>query len=96
MDVSKAFGLNLAAEDGVFIRKKTGCTVLPIEGYYEVYNLEDVPFFKPEGREIITGEQILPVFYGPKSDLVSPVKAFLVTLLLQTLVAIRELHGELS
>lgn len=72
IDVGKAFGLNLAAENGVSMRKKTECTILPIEGYYEVYYLEDFPFFKPEIRDIIAGEQIVPVFYGPRSDLISP------------------------
>jgi hypothetical protein len=66
IDVSKNFGLNLAAKDRVSLRKKIECTVLPINGYYDVIDLEDMPAWKPSFREIFPGEQVAAIFYGPK------------------------------
>jgi hypothetical protein len=66
IDVSQTFGLNLAAQDRVSFRKKTECTVLPVEGYYDVIDLKDMPIWKPDYREILPEEQIAAFFYGPK------------------------------
>jgi hypothetical protein len=43
LDVGKAFGFNLPARDRVMQRKKTTCSVLPIEGHYGIYNVKDYP-----------------------------------------------------
>lgn len=66
IDVSKSFGLNLAAKDGISFRKKIECTVLPVDGYYRVFDLKDVDAWKPDYREIFPEEQVGATFYGPK------------------------------
>jgi hypothetical protein len=66
IDVSKTFGLNLAAQDRVSLRKKTECTIPPADGYYGVIDLEEMPIWKPDYREILPGEQVAAFFYGPK------------------------------
>jgi len=66
IDVSRTFGLNLDHKDSVSFRKKTECTVLPVDGYYDVINLEYMPIWKPYGRDILPGEQVAAIFYGPK------------------------------
>jgi hypothetical protein len=69
VDVRKAFGLNLPSEDRVTFRKKIECTVLPVEGYYDVIDLKDMPIWKPNFREMFPGEQVAAIFYGPKPPL---------------------------
>ena len=69
VDVSKTFGLNLAAKDRIQFRKKVLCTVLPTEGYYDVIPLKFVPTWAPTGQDVYPGEKVVAVFYGPTSDL---------------------------
>ncbi|KAI4709015.1 hypothetical protein J4E89_006417 [Alternaria sp. Ai002NY15] len=69
VDVGKAFGLNLPSKDRVTFRKKIECTVLPVEGYYDVIDLKYMPMWKPDFREIFPGEQVAAIFYGPTPPL---------------------------
>jgi hypothetical protein len=68
VDVTKAFGLNLGNKDHIQFRKKTVCTVLPIDGYYDVIPLKLMPTWAPTGRDIYPGEEVVAIFYGPTSD----------------------------
>ncbi|KAI4631716.1 uncharacterized protein J4E87_002422 [Alternaria ethzedia] len=69
VDVGKAFGLNLPPKDRVTFRKKIECTVLPVDGYYDVIDLKYMPMWKPDFREIFPGEQVAAIFYGPTPPL---------------------------
>jgi hypothetical protein len=64
IDVGKTFGLNLAAQDRVSFRKRTTCTILPIEGAYDVVNVRDYPQLQ-EDRPALTQEQVMILYYGP-------------------------------
>ena len=66
LDVSKTFGLNLPDRDRVSFRKQIECGIPAVDGYYDVIDLEEMPIWKPEYREILPGEQVAVYFYGPK------------------------------
>jgi hypothetical protein len=63
LDVIKTFGLNLGAEERVQFRRKTTCSILPIEGAYDVIDLVDNPQLWPTDRDIFPNEQFLRVYY---------------------------------
>ncbi|KAI4607715.1 hypothetical protein J4E80_009456 [Alternaria sp. BMP 0032] len=93
IDVSKTFGLNLAAQDRVSFRKKTECTVLPVEGYYDVVDLEERPMWKPDYREILPGEQVAVFFYGPRTPLETG-ESYIVHLIARGIVPINPEEAE--
>ncbi|RAR10171.1 hypothetical protein DDE82_001446 [Stemphylium lycopersici] len=67
IDVGKAFGLNLAAKDRVRHRKQIECSVLPIEGYWDVVPLEIATPLWPTYRAPFPEEEIFIAYYGPHS-----------------------------
>jgi hypothetical protein len=86
-DVGKTFGLNLAAKDRVQFRKKTTCSVLPINGRYRVANLDDLPGILDEDRPAIPGEQAMLLNYGPSFSRPLPLFSFFASFLLMNLTA---------
>jgi hypothetical protein len=62
LDVGATFGLNVAAKDRVQYRKSTTCTVLPMEGFWGVYNAKDYPSLKY--LQTFPNEQLGIVSYG--------------------------------
>lgn len=42
MDVSKAFGWNLKERDNVWVRRRTTCNVLPLEGHMQQIDLSSL------------------------------------------------------
>jgi hypothetical protein len=64
LDVTKTFGLNLRADERVQFRRKTTCSILPIEGNYDIVDLDDHPQLWPIHRDPLPKEQILRLFYG--------------------------------
>lgn len=56
LDISKTFGLNLKAKDRTQFRRKTVCTVLPIEGAYDVINVAEHPELTTKRRDILPNE----------------------------------------
>lgn len=65
LDIGKTFGLNLKAKDRTQFRRKTVCTVLPIEGAYDVIDVADYPELATKRRDILPNEQFLLLYYGP-------------------------------
>ncbi|KAF2180390.1 hypothetical protein K469DRAFT_714764 [Zopfia rhizophila CBS 207.26] len=51
LDLNHHFGLNLQNQDGVKFRKRTTCSVLPLEGHTTVVNATDYPF-NPDHRSL--------------------------------------------
>jgi hypothetical protein len=79
IDVGKTFGLNLAAHERVSFRKRTTCTILPIEGAYDVVNVQDYPLLQ-EDRPALPEEQVLIMYYGPTFSRQLPVATYIFSL----------------
>ena len=61
LDLNEAFGLNLASQDRIKYRKRTTCSILPLDKYSGVVNASDVPIFTRTPRP---EEQALLLLYG--------------------------------
>lgn len=84
LDIGKTFGLNLKAKDRTQFRRKTTCTVLPIEGAYTVVNTSDYPRLRSATRTPIGDEQLLALFYGPTfaNLFIAPMTTYMYSLLM--------------
>jgi hypothetical protein len=97
IDLGKTLGLNLAAKDRVQYRKKTTCTILPIEGYYDILSLEKFPNMIDSNRALFPGEEIVVLYYGStNSSLEIPEASFIASLLLSNITASPKSPGKLK
>ena len=68
LDVSEAFGWNIRARDNIWVRRRTTCNVLPLEGHEKQIDLSSLPSdaltFKP-----LDNEQGFAYLYGNYTDL---------------------------
>jgi hypothetical protein len=65
LDVSSIFELNVPSKDRVQLQRQTACTILPIDGYWEVINLTDAPAYLQPNRDLFGNEQVVVVYHGP-------------------------------
>jgi hypothetical protein len=91
LDVGTTFGINLAPEDRVQVRKATTCSILPNEDNYILRNAVDVAEIVAP-RTPFSSEQIMIFFYGTTFGRVLGATLYLSTALrqLSTLTSIAE------
>ena len=82
LDLGKTFGFNLAAKDRIQSRRKTKCSVLPVEGLYDVMNVSDHPGLAPTIRSTLPGEQVVALYYGPTFSEAWPEATVILSLLM--------------
>jgi hypothetical protein len=63
VDINDGFGFNLPTEDRVSYRRRTTCTVLPLEGRTTIVNASDFPDALQANHDV-PGEQLLLAHYG--------------------------------
>ncbi|KAH7372353.1 hypothetical protein BKA66DRAFT_423129 [Pyrenochaeta sp. MPI-SDFR-AT-0127] len=85
VDVSKAFGLNLAARDRISYRRRATCTVLPSQGHTAIFNLTELPQYTPS-RGALPGEQVVAINFGRTND-PSQIASFVASLTLSNVSA---------
>ncbi|KAF2264053.1 hypothetical protein CC78DRAFT_617092 [Lojkania enalia] len=66
LDLNEAFGLNLPASDQVQFRKRTTCSVLPLDGHTAIVNASELPSLD---TPYLPGAQFLLLHYGISKDL---------------------------
>ena len=76
LDTNDAFGLNLKPRDRVSFRRKTTCSVLPLEGYVFTKNASE--YQELYSRKTYPGEPITVVRYGNVPDEIHPSDTFIV------------------
>jgi hypothetical protein len=69
VDLNVAFGFNLPKKDRVSYRRRTTCTVLPLEGRTTIVNASDFPDDHQALPDIIPDEKFLLMHYGENPTL---------------------------